>query len=63
MHDSGNRRRPESLGLRQQVGPTRRLSQRISEGDGIAIIVRVSDVAFRTCRAGAGREGDRGQTV
>ncbi len=26
------------------MGPTRRLSQRISEGDGIAIIVRVSDV-------------------
>jgi hypothetical protein len=36
--------RPESLGSRQQVRPSRRLSQRISEGDGIAIIVRVSDV-------------------
>jgi indole-3-glycerol phosphate synthase len=29
--------------LGPQVGQTRRLSQRISEGDGIAIIVRVSD--------------------
>jgi hypothetical protein len=31
--------------LRDQVPGTRRLSQRISEGDGIAIIVRVSDAA------------------
>jgi hypothetical protein len=33
----------ESLGFSPQLGPSRRLSQRISEGDGIAIIVRVSD--------------------
>jgi hypothetical protein len=32
------------LSFGQQVGLSRRLSQRISEGDGIAIIVRVSDV-------------------
>jgi hypothetical protein len=35
---------PEPLLFRQAVGPSRRLSQRISEGDGIAIIVRVSDL-------------------
>ncbi len=29
--------------MREQLGHSRRLSQRISEGDGIAIIVRVSD--------------------
>jgi hypothetical protein len=33
----------DRLGFRQQVRPLRRLSQLISEGDGIAIIVRVSD--------------------
>src|SRR5277367_3191767 len=33
-----------AIRLRPPVGTTRRLSQRISEGDGIAIIVRVNDV-------------------
>lgn len=35
--------RVEPLGFSAQLGSSRRLSQRISEGDGIAIIVRVSD--------------------
>jgi hypothetical protein len=35
--------RPEGLGFGRLVGSSRRLSHRISEGDGIAIIVRVSD--------------------
>ena len=34
----------DHLGFGKQVSVSRRLSQRISEGDGIAIIVRVSDV-------------------
>ena len=40
---AGVRRDADRVGLREQVQRTRRLSQRISEGDGIAIIVRVGD--------------------
>ena len=49
---AGLRRDAHRVGLREQVELTRRLSQRISEGDGIAIIVRVGDAdAARAAQA------------
>ncbi len=49
---AGLRRDAHRVGLPERVGLTRRLSQRISEGDGIAIIVRVGDAdAARVAQA------------